>query len=137
MPIAAGFPISSPYGARKDPKTGAEAFHYGIDFACPVGTPVVACLDGVIDGVGWENPLDHTQGFGLRVRQRVSVDGKLYFIFYPHLSETSVEVFERVIAGTRVGLSGNSGKTTGPHLHLEIRPIGGKGIPFEFLEGTA
>lgn len=133
-PVAAEFRIASPYGTRKDPVTGVEStFHFGTDFAVPVGTPVVAALDGTIEAAGWQNEKDQKEGFGLRVRQRVNEGGKDLYVFYGHLSELSVQAGQQVTAGTRVGLSGHTGKSSGPHLHLEIRPIGGKGIEVEFI----
>jgi len=132
-PVAAQFPISSPYGTRKDPVTGVEsAMHYGVDFAVPVGTPIVAVADGVIFKAGWQDENDHKAGFGYRVWQTFTAHGKPYSVFYGHLSELAVEAGDRINAGTRVGLSGNTGKTSGPHLHLEVRPEGEKGVEIEF-----
>lgn len=136
-PVAGNFKISSKYGKRKDPVTGKEsAMHYGTDFAVPVGTPVVAAVGGIIDATDWENEKDHNQGFGRRVRQIASdYEGNRYYVYYAHLSETAVEAGDEVTAGTRVGLSGNTGKSSGPHLHFEVRPIGGKGVEVKFIEG--
>ncbi len=129
-PVAGKFKISSPWGKRINPITKKEeSMHYGTDFAVPVGTPVVAVVTGKIDAADWQNPEDHKEGFGLRVRQKV---GNNYYI-YAHLSELAVKPGEEVTAGTRVGLSGNTGASSGPHLHFEVRPIGGKGVEVEFL----
>lgn len=133
-PIAASFRISSPYGPRIDPVTKKEgSFHYGVDFSAPEGTPIVASIAGKIDAAGWENEKDQKQGFGLRVRQIIEVGSKKFYVFYAHLSSLAVKAGDTVEAGTRVGLSGNTGKSSGPHLHFEIRPIGEKGIGVEFL----
>lgn len=132
-PVAAEIKISSPYGQRTDPVTGVkEAMHYGIDFATPVGTPVVAAYDGKIFKAGWQDEKDKKVGFGLRVWQTAKIDGQSVAIFYAHLSELAVKDGQVVTAGTRVGLSGNTGKSSGPHLHFEVRPEGGKGIGVEF-----
>lgn len=132
-PVAAEIRVSSKYGKRIDPVTKVEgAMHYGTDFATPVGTPVVAAVTGKIDASGWENSQDQKQGFGLRVRQSWKEGGKDYFVFYAHLSEIAVQPGEEVVAGTRIGLSGNTGKSSGPHLHFEVRQVGGKGIEVEF-----
>lgn len=135
-PCAAQYPISSSYGERTHPVTGEkQKFHYGIDLAVPVGTPIVAALDGIIVKAGWENPDDHKQGFGYRVWQRTDQT----FICYAHLSEIEVYVNYSVRAGERIGLSGNTGASSGPHLHLEVREggISGKhGVDFEFIEKT-
>ncbi len=134
-PVAAEFPISSPFGPRIDPVTKVVgSFHYGIDFAVPMGTPIVAAVTGKIVHAGWENTENLEQGFGFYVRQSVSIDEKQYNIYYGHMSDITVVVGQELIAGTRIGLSGNTGKTTGPHLHLECRPVNGKGVPFEFKE---
>jgi len=133
-PVSADIRISSKYGRRVDPVTKVEgAMHYGVDFATPVGTPIVAAVTGKIDAAGWENDNDHKQGFGQRVRQLYEINGVKHYVYYAHLSEISVKTGEEVTAGTRVGLSGNTGKSSGPHLHFEVRPIGGKGLNVEFL----
>lgn len=132
-PVAGDIRISSTYGKRVDPVTKVEgAMHYGYDFATPVGTPVVAAYDGKIFKAGWQDEKDKKVGFGLRVSQTTKIDGKSVTIFYAHLSELAVKDGEVVSAGTRVGLSGNTGKSSGPHLHFEVRPDGGKGIEVTF-----
>ena len=132
-PVAASFRISSPYGTRKDPVTGIEsAMHYGIDFAVPVGTPVVAAADGKIFKVGWQDEKDQKAGFGMRVWQTSNIAGQKVSIFYAHLSEFSVLDGQVISAGTRIGLSGNTGKSSGPHLHFEVRPEGEKGVEVTF-----
>lgn len=133
-PVAAQYPISSKYGFRIDPVTKKEGqFHFGTDFAVPEGTPVVAALDGKIYKAGWQDEKDKEKGFGLRVFQTCIVDGKHYQLFYGHLSEISVEEGQTITAGTRVGTSGNTGKSSGPHLHFEVRPEGSKGVSVEFV----
>ncbi len=132
-PVAWEYPISSPYGSRIDPVTNKPGvFHYGTDFALPIGTPVVAAADGVIEAASYEQDLDHSAGFGLRVRQIAVINGRRHYVFYGHLSEITVSRGDHVTAGTRIGLSGNTGKTSGPHLHFEVRKIDGKGVPVEF-----
>ncbi len=133
-PVRGDIKISSKYGKRTDPVTGAEgSFHYGTDFATPVGTPVVAMVDGKIFKAGWQDETDKKKGFGKRVWQSAKIDGKNVACFYAHLSDIAVSEGEVVTAGTRVGLSGNTGKSSGPHLHVEIRPEGEKGVEVEFL----
>lgn len=132
-PVAGDIKISSTYGKRVDPVTKVEgAMHYGTDFATPVGTPVVAAADGKIFKAGWQDEKDQKVGFGLRVWQTAKIDGKNVSIFYAHLSELAVKEGDVVTAGTRVGLSGHTGKSSGPHLHFEVRPEGEKGIEVEF-----
>jgi murein DD-endopeptidase MepM/ murein hydrolase activator NlpD len=135
-PVAADIRISSNYGPRVDPVTNqAGAFHYGVDFATPVGTPVVAAYDGKIYKAGWQDEKNPSVGFGQRVWQTAKIDGKDVSIFYAHLSELAVKEGDMVAAGTRVGLSGNTGKSSGPHLHFQVRLEGSgrSGEPIEFL----
>lgn len=132
-PVAAEFKISSPFGIRIDPVTKqAGTPHYGVDFAVPVGTPVVAAVDGEVIHAGWQNEKDHKVGFGYYVCQYVKEGSKEYQFYYGHFSEIDVKVGDKVGAGTRLGLSGNTGKSSGPHLHFEKRPVGEKGVDFEF-----
>lgn len=133
-PVAAEFKISSPYGKRVDPVTKAEgAMHYGTDFATPIGTPIVAAATGTIFKSGWQDEKDHSVGFGQRVWQTATIDGQKVGIFYAHLSDIEVKPGDTVTAGTRIGLSGNTGKSSGPHLHFEVRPDGQKGVEVEFV----
>lgn len=133
-PVAGQFPISSKYGFRVDPVNKTEGvFHYGTDFAVPEGTPIVAAATGKIFKAGWQDEADHNKGFGQRVWQEAKIDGKTVSLFYAHLSRLEVGVGDEITAGTRVGLSGNTGKSSGPHLHFEVRVDGGKGIEVEFI----
>lgn len=132
-PVAAEFPISSPYGVRIHPLTKKTKMHWGVDFAVPIGTPIVAAVTGTIDVAGWENSKQPKQGFGIRVRQYLVHEGRACLVFYAHLSEVSVKQGEEVVAGTRIGLSGDSGASSGPHMHFEVRPTGGQGIEPEFI----
>lgn len=122
-PIGGSCRISSPFGERKDPKTGEKKFHRGIDFACPEGTPIRAVLDGKVIIAGWENPEIQSQGFGLRVYQECVVPplGKTILVVYAHLKEISKHEGEFVSQSGIIGYSGNTGKSTGPHLHIGFR----------------
>lgn len=86
--------------------------HNGLDFGIVVGTPVEATMDGKVVHAGWNN-----QGYG----NLVIVDNGTYKTYYAHLSSIPVTVGDSVTAGTTIGLSGNTGNSTGPHLHYEIR----------------
>ena len=86
--------------------------HNGLDFGIVVGTPVEATMDGKVVHAGWNN-----QGYG----NLVIVDNGTYKTYYAHLSSIPVAVGDFVTAGTTIGLSGNTGNSTGPHLHYEIR----------------
>jgi murein DD-endopeptidase MepM/ murein hydrolase activator NlpD len=86
--------------------------HNGLDFGIPVGTPVETTMDGTVISAGWNN-----QGYG----NLVIVENGAYKTYYAHLSSIPVSVGDNVTAGTTIGLSGNTGNSTGPHLHYEIR----------------
>jgi len=86
--------------------------HNGLDFGVVVGTPVQATMDGNVIYAGWND-----QGYG----NLVIVENGEYRTYYAHLSSIPVSVGESVSAGSTIGLSGNTGNSTGPHLHYEIR----------------
>lgn len=86
--------------------------HNGLDFGIVVGTPIEATMDGKVIYAGWNN-----QGYG----NLVIVENGSYRTYYAHLSSIPVSVGETVTAGSTIGLSGNTGNSTGPHLHYEIR----------------
>lgn len=104
--------MSSPFGYRSDPITGAPKGHSGMDFACPPGNPIYATGDGVVTEVkheffGYGNWLMIDHGYGFRTR-------------YAHMGRIYVREGQRVKRGDFVGFSGRSGRVTGPHLHYEV-----------------
>ncbi|MDT0342772.1 M23 family metallopeptidase [Streptomyces litchfieldiae] len=104
-----GHEISARYGT---PGGWAAGYHTGVDFATPVGVPVAAVGPGRVVSAG------RAGAYGNAVVVRMT-DG--YFALYAHLSEISVPEGERVDAGTELGATGNTGRSTGPHLHFEVR----------------
>ena len=105
-------PMTNPYGDRINPFTHKPDFHHGIDFRAPIGTPVVAAGDGTVTlvanwkyGMGKLVEVDH--GGTLRTR-------------YAHLDSVAVKVGDHVSAGQLIAASGNTGQSTGPHLHFEV-----------------
>ena len=120
-PVDQTFEISSPFGWREDPIEKKQKFHGGIDFKCPIGTPVYAMADGYIDAAGWVKEDDHSFDLGLRIRQDVIIDGKPFILWYGHLSKLSIKPVELVKTGQLLGYSGNSGRSSGPHLHVQAR----------------
>lgn len=86
--------------------------HNGLDFGVVVGTPIESTMDGKVTYAGWNN-----QGYG----NLVIVENGDYKTYYAHLSSIPVSVGDSVAAGSTIGLSGNTGNSTGPHLHYEIR----------------
>lgn len=86
--------------------------HNGLDFGVPVGTPVKSTMDGKVVYSGWND-----QGYG----NLVIVENGAFRTYYAHLSSIPVSMGDQVAAGSVIGLSGNTGNSTGPHLHYEIR----------------
>ncbi len=104
--------LSSPFGYRSDPLLGVTKRHTGMDFACPPGNPIYATGDGVVilakyDRSGYGRHVEVDHGFG-------------YVTRYAHMSRMDVEVGQAVKRGDCLGLSGRSGRITGPHLHYEV-----------------
>lgn len=103
----------SPYGPRKHPITGKQTFHHGVDVAMPVGTPLTSPADGVIVHTGNST----SGGFTLIVRH----EGDLHTVYY-HLQKPSHRRRgDKVTTGDVIAYSGNTGASTGPHLHFEVR----------------
>jgi murein DD-endopeptidase MepM/ murein hydrolase activator NlpD len=120
--------ITAGFGERMDPFSGEEAFHPGIDIAGPLGTDVVATGDGLVieaepdAGYGRSILIDHGDGITTR---------------YAHLNRIFVVVGEQVKQDEIIGSIGTSGRSTGPHLHYEVRIHGTPVNPSRFLHGHA
>jgi murein DD-endopeptidase MepM/ murein hydrolase activator NlpD len=106
-----GAPITSLFGMRFHPILHIVRLHAGIDFGAPVGSQVRAAVDGVVESTG------PARGYG----DRVVLKHNGFETTYNHLSEIKVEVGAKVRQGEVIALSGNSGLSTGPHLHFEYR----------------
>ncbi len=123
-PVAIGW-RSSGFGYRSDPFTGARAMHEGLDFVAETGTPVVAAAAGVVAVSEQQNDygniveVDHGNGLSTR---------------YAHLSKRLVKVGDVVFKGHQVGEVGSTGRSTGAHLHFEVRNQGQPLDPAKFLE---
>lgn len=137
-PVSEDFKISSPFGVtrtltRLDGSTMTRV-HHGIDFACPIGTPIRAFYDGDIFITGWEDPNNHNKGLGYRVWQKFKYEGKMVYGWYAHCSKILVNPGEDVKAGQRIALSGLNGEATGPHLHTQFREMNtGEWLNAEFM----
>lgn len=118
-PVDGKWPISSHMGQRTI--NGKEERHNGIDFACPVGTEVYAAADGFVYQTGLQDMKDPGMGYGLRVWQEAKVGADVFYIWYGHLSQILVQEHGIIKTGDLIGVSGNTGRSTGPHLHLGIR----------------
>ncbi len=125
-PAPGTYRISSSFGRRTDPVSGRSAYHEGVDFACHVGNPVYATADGTVVKVqmarfGYGNNVVIDHGFGYRTR-------------YAHMDEIDVKPGDVVKRGKYIGTSGNSGKSTGPHLHYEVLYRGAHVNPYNYYD---
>ena len=117
--------ISSGFGYRRDPFNRRAAMHKGLDFRGATGTPIYAAAKGRVTFVGWKGgygkTVEITHGNGLMTR-------------YAHMSRFDAKVGDRVAPGETIGAIGSTGRSTGPHLHFEVR-INGRAVnPRTFLE---
>jgi len=126
-PFSGSYQVTSPFGPRIHPVYGVERFHSGVDFGTPLGTPILTVLDGVVVTVGPGG------GYGnvviIRHANNLST-------VYAHLSKIYVKPGDFVKQGQIVALSGNTGVSTGPHLHFEVRENGKPVDPMPYLGGT-
>ena len=116
--------FTSGYGIRSDPFRGGAARHAGIDLAAPIGTPIYATADGTVGEAGYNNggygnliKVDHGRGIETR---------------YAHLSAILVSPGQRVTRGQMIGRMGSTGRSTGSHLHYEVRIDGRAVNPIPF-----
>lgn len=119
--------FSSGYGTRKDPKNGRKAFHGGIDFAAPRGTAIYAT------GAGEVVFSARQRGYGNLIKIRHAFG---YETVYAHLNRRRVKVGDKVERGDRIGDMGNTGRSTGTHLHYEIRVNGNTVNPAKYIEAA-
>jgi murein DD-endopeptidase MepM/ murein hydrolase activator NlpD len=112
LPVQDAFRYTSGFGTRWG------RLHAGVDFAAPVGTPIYATADGVVIEAGWSS------GYGrmIKIQHEFGIETR-----YAHLNAIRVDVGQRVSRGDRIGDMGNSGRSTGPHLHYEVR-VGGEAV---------
>ena len=118
---------TSGYGVRSDPFRGAAAMHAGIDLAAPSGTPIYATADGMVDRAEWSggygNLVEIDHGKGLQTR-------------FGHLSRILVRPGDHVTRGQVIALMGSTGRSTGSHLHYEVRIDGHAVNPVPFLQSA-
>lgn len=119
--------FTSLYGVRSDPFRGGRAMHAGVDIPGPVGTPIYATADGVVARSGWAN------GYGnlIEIRHGRGIDTR-----YGHLSRIIVPANSRVKRGQLIGMMGSTGRSTGSHLHYEVRIDGRAVDPTPFLRAS-
>lgn len=129
FPLRNAVNFTSSFGVRSDPFRGRAAMHPGIDLAGPLGTPVYATADGIVDRSEWNNggygnlvEIDHGQGIQTR---------------YGHLSQRIAQPGQHIHRGDLIGLMGSTGRSTGSHLHYEVRIDGRPVNPVPFLQTTS
>jgi len=125
-PVANGY-MSSVYGWRADPFSGRRTLHEGIDFAAPNGSDVLSVAAGVVTEAG---PQD---GYGLLVEIN---HGNGYVTRYGHNSQVLVKAGEKVDKGQKVASVGNSGRSTGPHVHFEVLLNGYVVNPAQYIQAA-
>jgi murein DD-endopeptidase MepM/ murein hydrolase activator NlpD len=118
IPVKASFRFTSGFG----PRWGR--LHAGTDFAGPIGTPIYATADGVVVSASWSS------GYGrlVKIRHEFGIETR-----YAHLNSMDVHAGQRVSRGDRIGAMGNSGRSTGPHLHYEVRVNGNPVNPMTYI----
>jgi murein DD-endopeptidase MepM/ murein hydrolase activator NlpD len=108
LPIKGG-KVSTPY--KKLGKWWSKGYHTGVDFAVPTGTDIIAVADGKIENATWG------ASYGTQLVQKVEGG----WVIYAHLSKALVKPGDKVKKGQHIAESGNTGNSTGPHLHFEMR----------------
>ncbi len=124
-PVNGGW-VSSHFGMRADPFTGARSVHKGVDIASPLGSIIKAMGDGVITFTGAK------RGYGKLVQIN---HGQGYVTRYAHILESLVKVGDRVVKGQSIAKVGTSGRSTGPHLHFEVMRDRRQVDPIGYLKG--
>jgi murein DD-endopeptidase MepM/ murein hydrolase activator NlpD len=127
MPLKSAFRFTSGFGSRNDPKGAGRRMHEGIDMAGSAGSPIFATADGVVVHAGWEN------GYGklVTIRHDFGLETR-----YGHLSQIHVSKGDRVSRGERIGDMGNTGRSTGTHLHYEVRVSGRAVNPMTWIKAA-
>ena len=125
MPVKDRFRWTSGFGVRNDPHGRGRRMHEGSDMAGSLGTPIYATADGVVVHAGWED------GYGklVRIRHDFGLETR-----YGHLSQVRVEVGQKVSRGEQIGDMGSTGRSTGTHLHYEVRVNGTAVNPMTFIK---
>ncbi len=126
-PVRAAVRYTSGFGTRRDPKTGGRRMHKGSDFAGSPGTDIFATADGVVTHAGWQS------GYGRLVKIRHAYG---FETLYAHNSNIRVKVGQRVSRGDHIADMGSTGRSTGTHLHYEVR-IDGKPVnPMTYIKAA-
>lgn len=126
-PVRGAYRFTSGFGYRRDPKTGGSRMHAGTDFAGARGTPIHSTADGTVVQAGWHS------GYGnlITIRHAFGIETR-----YAHLSQIRVKVGQTVSRGDRIGDMGNTGRSTGTHLHYEVRLSGRAVNPMTYIKAA-
>lgn len=126
-PVRAAVRHTSGFGTRRDPKTGGRRMHNGADFAGPHGTDIFATASGTVIHAGWQS------GFGklVKIRHEFGIE-----TLYAHLSSIRVSKGQRVSRGEHIGDMGSTGRSTGTHLHYEVRVSGKPVNPMTYIKAA-
>lgn len=127
VPVKSVFRFTSPYGYRRDPKTGGRRMHKGTDFASKHGTDIFATADGVVVHAGWQS------GFGklVRIKHAFGIE-----TLYAHNTNVRVTKGQRVSRGDHIADMGSTGRSTGTHLHYEIHVNGKTVNPMIYIKAA-
>ncbi len=128
QPVRSGYRFTSGFGTRQDPRNRRMRLHEGIDLAGDRGTPILAAGDGEVVFAGRDG------GYGLMVKIRHAFGIETG---YAHLSAIRVKLGSRVAQGDRIGDMGNTGRSTGTHLHYEVRINGNPVNPMTYLKAAS
>lgn len=126
MPVD-GAALTSGYGMRNHPVLGGRRAHRGVDLAMPTGTPIYATADGVVSKAEWFS----SYGLYISVEHGASLQTR-----FGHLSRLNVAAGQTVRKGELIGYVGSTGRSTGPHLHYEVRIAGTAVNPVPYMEGS-
>ncbi|WP_170329196.1 DUF5930 domain-containing protein [Ruegeria arenilitoris] len=126
-PVSSVVRFTSGFGTRRDPKTGGRRMHNGVDFAGPQGTDIFATADGVVTHAGWQS------GFGrmVKIRHAFGIE-----TLYAHNTKIRVKVGQRVSRGEHIADMGSTGRSTGTHLHYEVRVNGKPVNPMTYIKAA-
>lgn len=123
MPLE-GSNLTSGYGMRRHPVLGGRRSHKGVDLAAPTGTPIYATADGIVGKAQWFS----SYGLYIRIDHGADLETR-----YAHMSKLAVAAGERVKKGDVIGYVGSTGRSTGPHLHYEVRIDGVAVNPIPYM----
>ncbi|MDZ7588973.1 MAG: M23 family metallopeptidase [Parasphingorhabdus sp.] len=121
------FALTSNFGVRSDPFGGGRRAHKGLDMAGPVGTPIYATADGIVGRAQW------VSGYGnfIEINHGNEIQTR-----YGHMSKLNVAANQRVKSGDLIGFMGSTGRSTGSHLHYEVRIAGEAVNPVPFMQSN-